>query len=330
MVVQKWIWQGMAGTAILYSALSHTLRARIVGPLRATPLRLDRDRGSSVGARNEHPIPADEPFVRYSDIAGGFCHRERLRPGIVFVLGWRTVARYAPAVGADRRLDPWLHRHVSVVATEADVRSVDAVLVLRRGHGSSPRPVRVLSGRLDDATFGAGPCLARRQPQSGANRHPVAKPATSALAELEPWGGGGDVDFRASGASGACLARTARRGDPRDLPQRARRTCTARLQRAGGEQERANSACEHLRWAWTVLDLSYPGLCWIGLNSRPGGGRGSRASTGWRRSGRAARLPIATQWRRQRGAHPAAPTGRSRPYTAGNGRCPEKNGSSWC
>ena len=80
----------------------------------------------------------------------------------------------------------------------------------------------------------------------------------------------------------------------------------ARLQRAGGEQERADSACEHLRWAWTVLDLSYPGLCWIGLNSRTGGGRGSRASTGWRRSGRAARLPIATQGRRQRGAHPAA------------------------
>ena len=43
MVVQKWIWQGVAGTAILYSALTTHYVLGLWALLRATPLRLDRD-----------------------------------------------------------------------------------------------------------------------------------------------------------------------------------------------------------------------------------------------------------------------------------------------
>ena len=79
-------------------------------------------------------------------------------------------------VGADRRLDPRLHRPVSMAAAEADVRPLDAVSVLRCRAAAGAGAARLLPGRPDAAGAGAGPRLARRQPQSLADRPAAAEP----------------------------------------------------------------------------------------------------------------------------------------------------------
>jgi hypothetical protein len=73
MVVQKWIWQGVLGTAALYVALStHYL----LGLLRAASLRLDRTRGRASRSWSQYPVSADELSFRHANFPDDLRHRK--------------------------------------------------------------------------------------------------------------------------------------------------------------------------------------------------------------------------------------------------------------
>ena len=316
------------GGAVL--GTDHALPAGTVGVLRAAALRLDACRSGAARAGAEHSGAADEPPVRHADLARRVRHREGLRAGAVFLLGRVTTTWRAAGRGADRRLDPRLHRYVPVAAAEAAVRPLDALPVLRRGHAAGAGADGLLPGRKDPVEPGPGPRLARRQPEPLAGRRAAGQSPAHRLARLEYRGGGGSARPGSAGAADPHLARTVGRGDPHHLSARAVDQSAIRLQRAGGKPQRRHPPCQHLRRPRPLLDLPHPrgGRCRPGAVA--GGGRTGGAGAGRCRPAGAARLPGAPARRHQRRAAAAGELAGGGTAPPANGRCPARSASSSC
>lgn len=146
-------------------------------------------------------------------------------------------SRGAAGVGADRCMDSWLHRHLSLAAAETDVPTLDALPVLWRRPAAGAGAAGFLPKRPDHAESGPRPRLANRPPESMAGRHAAGESPAGALARQQPVGGCGCPGRYAAGPSGAPMAGETRRRIPGDLPERTRGARASRLHGAGREPE---------------------------------------------------------------------------------------------
>ena len=302
MVVQKWIWQGVAGTAALYFALSTHYLLGLWAFYERRHFGWTRPEVVQVVLGLTIPLLLmNHLFVTRISLAVYGTEKGYAQELYSF---WVAAPRLG-VLQVSVLIVAWIHGCIGMyqwLRLKPMFSRWMPYLFCGAVPAAGARADGLLSGRTDNAQSGSGPRLARGQSEPVAGRHASGRSPAHCLARLEHRRRDRPAGAGSSGQAGAGLARTARSSDPRHLFAGTIGQGSARLQRTGCKPKRRHPSCQYLRRPGPLLHLPHPRHRRRGQNTGAVR-RGARGTgTGCRRPVGSAGLPGPASRRCLRGA----------------------------